>query len=348
MDINLNKISQLISQKLKKDVELVAIEKIGSGYHSDGFKLTGKDGHSYFLKKVKSSDLGFEIPERKVSSLLVSDGMGKRTGFSPRPIGVVIDSGDEIAIMPDINTETEIFHIQEFESEGTSYWSLLQEKKAKTKVDEQDIKELEAVADLIVKIHSIKYPDNDLERQKTVYRDGIRATLTNSELTMMFLHEYEEENPFIPPSKQEEYVGLIINQLHKWKNRSDRLCALHGDFWGANLFFRPDKSTWIIDYSRIPWGDPGIDVGWWLSQYLWFYHETGNEYFKELGEAWLNIYEQKTGDKEIREAVAIVFGLMGVIFTTPKFYPDRDVVIGKKWMANILQILREGKFLWTE
>lgn len=347
-EINLLKLSELISQKLDKKVEFIKIEKIGSGYHSDGFKLSSKGGDTFFLKRVKSHDLGFELPERQISSLLISDGMGKRSGLSPRPVGVVIVNDDEEVIVPDIDGDLEIYHIQEFGVENDNYWSRLQKKKDKIKIDKEDIEELDKISDLIVKIHSTKYPSDNSERLKSVYNDGLRAVLVHPELTVMFLHDFTEKDVILPPSKQGEFVGLMLDLIHKWKNKTDRLCALHGDFWGANLFFKPDDSAWITDFSRIPWGDPGIDVGWWLSQYLWFYHETKNPYFKELGEAWLNIYEKKTGDKEIREHVCLILGLMGIIFVTPRFYPDLNVEIGERFFENIWQILKEQKFTWKD
>ncbi|MFH2232579.1 MAG: phosphotransferase, partial [Patescibacteria group bacterium] len=144
------------------------------------------------------------------------------------------------------------------------------------------------------------------------------------------------------------YIGLMLNLIHKWKDRCDRLVALHGDFWGTNLFFKKDGSIWVIDYSRIPWGDRGIDIGWWLSQYLWFYHETQNEYFKELGEKFLDMYEKKSGDKEIRRAVSLALGLMGIIYISPRFYPDLNMEIGKKFFYNILEILNVNQFVWKK
>lgn len=345
-DIDLQKISSLISQKLGKKIEIIGIEKIGSGYHSDGFKLTAKDGHNFFLKRVKSHDLGFEIPERKVMSLLISNGMYHRSNLPPQPIGVILDNGNEAGIIPEVNEGTAIYHVQEFQPDGVSYWFSLQERKQKTKVDETDLAELEKITDYINKIHQVKHPARDIERLKSVYNDGLRNVLISPELTVMLLHDFTDSHQLLPAKEHGNYVGLMLNLIHKWKDRHDRLVALHGDFWGANLFFKKDGSIWVIDYSRIPWGDRGVDIGWWLSQYLWFYHETKNLYFKELGEKFLDVYAKKSGDKEIRQAVSLVLGLMGIIFISPRFYPDLNMEIGKRFFDNILEILRGNQFVW--
>ncbi len=339
-------LSGVLSEKCGKDIEIIQMEKIGSGYHSDGFKATSSQGQMFFIKKFKSNDLGFAYPERKIFSLLISDAMSKRSGKNPSPLGVLIVNNGEAKIIPDIKEDTSIYHVQEFESAGKSYFGELVRKKDKKEMDENDRNELRKVVEYISHIHSIKYSAQNQERNKEVYRDGIRSVINSPELAIMMLHEFDENSPVLNLGEQKEYLGLMYEIMHKWKNRHDRLCALHGDFWGANVFFRQDGSLWVIDYSRIPWGDSGIDIGWWLSQYLWLYHETKNSYFKELGEFFIKEYQEKTGDKEIREATTIVFGLMGLIFTFPKFYPDLDKQVGKSFIKHIIKILKEGTLLW--
>lgn len=349
-EINLQKISKLISKKLNQEINIVNIEKIGSGYHSDGFKLSTNRGKGYFLKKVKSYDLGFEFPERKVSSLLVSNGMAERSNLKPCPIGVVLSNQDEINILPEINEETEIYHIQEFEKEAKSYWDLLQDKKNKNKnkIDKQDLDELKKVVDYIISIHKIKHPSQNKEQLNAIYNDSLRNVLTHPELTLMLMYDFPKDFKILDLNKQKEYIGLMYETMKKWQNRSDRLMALHGDFWGANLFFKENGDTWVIDYSRIPWGDPGVDIGWWLAQYLWLYHETNKEYFKELGENFLKLYENKTGDKEIRKALILTLGCHGIVYTAPKFFPNLNLKLGEKFLNNIIQILKGGELIWKK
>ncbi|OGB74876.1 hypothetical protein A2810_00105 [candidate division Kazan bacterium RIFCSPHIGHO2_01_FULL_49_10] len=346
-DVDLGTISALISQKLSRAVEIIQIDKIGSGYHSDGFKLTAKDGGCFFLKRVKSHDLGFEFPERQITSLLVSTGMGRRSNQGPRPIGVILNNSGEAVMLPEINEGTAIYQIQEFQPNGVSYRSLLQGKRQKVKVDETDVAELAQIVDYIIKIHQIPYPSADIERRRYVYNDSLRSILTHPELIVTLLHDFTDDHPLLPANEHGQYIDLMLSLIRKWRDRQDRLVALHGDFWGANLFFRRDNSIWVIDYSRIPWGDRGIDVGVWLAQYLWLYHETGNPYFQELGERFLDMYIAKSGDQEIRQAVSLALGLMGVIRISPRFYPDLDMKIGKRFLDNILEILRNNQFIWT-
>ena len=345
MAISKEVLSKLLSEHLGSNIQIETVEPAGSGYHSDGFKVSTTDGNHYFVKKFKSNDLGFVFPERKVFSLMLSDGMARRSGQNPKPVGVALVNSDHASIIPEVHKDTEIYHIQEFEGGGKDYYfSTLLQRKDKSGVDEQDRDEIKKIVDYIVGIHSTKYPNS--EHMNEAYNDGVRSVLNSPELTLMMLHEFSSDHPFFDLEKQKHYLGSMYEVMHRWKDRSDRLCALHGDFWGANFFFRDDGSTWVVDYSRIPWGDPGIDVGWWLCQYLWQYMETGNSYFKDLGELYLNTYEEKTGDHEIRNAVTMVLGLMGIIFIFPKFYPNIDVDLGNKWVALMEKIMETGEFAW--
>jgi hypothetical protein len=79
-----------LSEKLGKQIKINAIESAGSGYHSDGFHLVCDSGDEFFLKKHKSFDMGFEFPERKIASLLVSHSMANRikSNEHPKSIGL--------------------------------------------------------------------------------------------------------------------------------------------------------------------------------------------------------------------------------------------------------------------
>jgi thiamine kinase-like enzyme len=346
--INLSQLSRLATKKTGENIEFKTIEKVGSGYHSDGYKLTASNGKSYFLKHVRSHDLGFEYPERKISSLMVSTGMGKRTENNPAPIGVVVLDEDNEAMLPEISHTAKIFHLQEFGGTGTSYSKILEKNLDKKIVDDADRKYLSAIADALLKIHKTKHPAQDKEQLTAVYNDGLRNMLIHPELSMMVLSEFPNDYKILDLEGQKEIIGLMFENIKAWMGRSDRLTALHGDFWGANIFFREDESLFLIDFSRIPWGDPAIDVGWFIAQYLWYYHLTGNDYFRELTETWLDIYEKKSGDHEIRKALPLVIGWTGIVQVYPRWFPNLDIKVGTKFIAHIKKILKEGKFVWDK
>lgn len=344
--ISREKLSTLLSEKLSKDIEIIEIVPAGSGFHSSGFKLLSKTGEAFFLKKIKSGGAGFEFPERKLASLLVSDSMGKRQEGHPQPIGVIVSTGEKEGFIPSITHETDIYHIQEFEDAGISYWNKLNERRTKQEIDETDRTEIASIISYIAKVHAIRHPLTDPEELKLIYNDSLRSSLTHPETTLSFLHKLGADHPFLPLERQKMYMGLMWDIIHTRKDRFDRLTALHGDFWGGNLFFKADGSVWVIDYSRMPWGDPAVDVGHWMSQYLRIYHETENEYFKNLGEYFIQEYIRVTGDNEIRNHLALELGTMGSIYLS--FTPHPSEQVEQSFLDAIIESMRTNTFVWKK
>ncbi|MFH1662150.1 MAG: phosphotransferase [Candidatus Falkowbacteria bacterium] len=345
--INLDAFSKLVSKKVCRQITFSKIEKIGGGYHSDGFKLSATDGKFYFLKYVRSHDLGFEFPERHIMSLMISNGMGQRAKNNPASIGVIIQNETGEIMLPEITDSTKIFHIQEFAGTGKSYSSLLCENINKKSIDENDKKQLNAISDELIKIHSVKHPSKDKDKLKAVYDDGLRNMLISPELSIMALSEFPSDYKILDLEGQKEIISLMYENIKACMGRFDRLTALHGDFWGANIFFKDDGCLFIIDFSRIPWGDPAIDVGWFTSEFLWYYHFTGNRYFRDLTETWLNIYEKKSGDKEIRKFMPLVIGWLGIVRVYPRWSPNHDIKIATQFINHIKKVLRKKEFIWN-
>jgi thiamine kinase-like enzyme len=251
-------------------------------------------------------------------------------------------------MLPEITDSTRVYHLQEFAGTGTSYSELLNKNINKKAVDEDDEKELNSIADELIKIHSVKHSSKDENILKSVYDDGLRNMLINPELSIMMLSEFPSDYKILDLEGQKEMISLMYENIKSCMGRFDRLTALHGDFWGANIFFKDDGDLFVIDFSRIPWGDPAIDVGWFISEYIWYYHLTGNRYFKDLTETWLKIYEEKSGDGEIRKFIPLVIGWLGIVRVYPRWFPDHDVKIATQFINHIKKVLRRKEFIWND
>lgn len=343
MDLKL--ISKAISKALGEEVIITSMEKISEGQHSEGFKLKASNGKKFFLKKNKSFDLGFSTPERRLSSFMLNHRMPNRINEKPRSIGVFIDKGSEIVEIKEFKDSDLFFNIQEFEDIGENYFQKLLKRKEKKHLDEEDFREVDNIVNYLVKLHSIKY-SGDTNLKNIIYNDSLRTIFAHPELTFTFLQKIDKE--IISLEVQKEIICIMLDLMHKWKDRSDRLCAIHGDFWGGNIFFKSNKEIAVIDHSRIPWGDPGIDTGWLIMQYISLYIETKNKYFRELGELVINKYEEKSGDNEIRKAmlVGLASALIVALPSNPESSEEKEN--SKKLVQYILNILKSGEFsLWN-
>lgn len=342
----------LILERVGVNQDINSIIEYKSGYQSKGYRVDLKNKTSLFIKRAHARGLGFEVPERIQMNFQISSRMASRYQSGPKILGNVLVENHKARKLGDFDQHTDLFQVIEFEPDGKSYWDILQQKQNKQYIDQQyidqqDRAEIDKVIAYLVGLHAIKPEFSDSEYCKQVYNDAQRSILTDPELGMAFLQDFNFDHPFLPLDKQTQYLGLIYENIRKNENNYSRICALHGDFWGANVFFREDKSIWVIDQSRIPWGEPGIDVGWWLGQYLWFYHKTRNSYFKNLGDYFLTEYETHTKDTNIRRTVCLVLGLMGLINTSPRFYPNLDNNLATQYLNNIWTILQNQSFSWA-
>jgi thiamine kinase-like enzyme len=342
-------LERILSSKLKKIVKIKEIIKIGTGYHSDGFKISTDDNSKFFLKRIKSQDVGFEFPERKIASLLVSHSMANRikSKGNLNSIGVFVQN-EKICSLPEINEKSEIYQLQEYGGEGKSYLEILNEKNEKKFVDEVDRLEIDKIIDYIIEIHKIKHLSNDKKILDAVYNDFLRNVIGHPEYILQLFHDIPGKNIVLSPEKQGEFLSLMIEYMHYLKNQSYRLRAIHGDFWGANVFFKEDGNIFVIDHSRMPWGDPGFDIGLFFGSFLVKYHSTKNPYFKELGDYFIQKYIDKTGDKKIFDNIIYTLGLIAVIYASPLHVPDISNEARKSVYEHTVKMLKEKRFFWPD
>lgn len=344
----MKKLSEAVSKRLGRPILFVSAKAMKGGFQSEAFQLTAQGGERFFLKKMKrDGEAGFEIAERHLFSYAVSHGMAKRAALSPEPIGVMVGREGETIILPDLDERASLYHLQKFADDlGDSYWASLAGRKAKKTPDEKDKKEIKAIADLLVRIHAGPRPDFSAAALKTLYNDSLQSLLAYPGYFFLFLADFGDKHPLLPRSSHADYIGLILDLIYRWQGRADRLRPLHGDFWGANIFCQPKGKVSVIDFSRIPYGEPGIDVGYFVAQYLWFYHSTGNSYFKKLGELFIESYAAKAGDKEIRQTLCLPLGLLALLYCNPGFHPDNEAAAEQSFFAAVKKILKRQVFGW--
>ena len=343
-EFDLNIWSDILTKTLDQKINLIKIEEYLDGYQSKSYILTDSSNKKFFAKQIKHNVRGFEYPAKEISSLMTSGFMQDNTQLSPRNLGLLINKNSELLSLPTITTDDKIYQLQEFAGEGKSYFDILLSNLNKKSIDESDIEHLDKIIDIICNVHKVK-PDKNLD-YSLLYKDGIRSLLTNSEITTSLLSDFDYNHPILNLNNQKEYLGYLWELIRHFDKNSKRVSALHGDFWGGNLFFGKDNNPWLIDFSRIPWGDAGIDIGWWFGQYLWFYYETKNPYIKKLGNLFLKKYILKSKDKKIRETMSLGLAVAGIIYISPKIHPNLDLDIASQFWNHIDKTIKNKKFDW--
>ena len=339
------KASLLLSRILKRPVRVLAISPVGSGYHSKGYKIK-TPGKDYFIKQVISHDLGFEFPERKLSALVLSESMNKRARAFPRSLGVLAKN-KRAELLPAMTDATAFYHVQEYGGDGTSYLQILNDRRLRTRMDQEDVHELDQIISFIARIHRIKHSVKDRKQLDAIYNDYLRNVIGHQEYAIQLLHAFPADAPILSPRKQAAYLGLLLEQMHHWKGRSDRLRALHGDFWAANAI-KAGERIYFVDYSRMPWGDPAMDVGFWIALYVFMWHKTGNRYYRELADTFLKLYVQKTHDKEILKAISYPLGLVAIMYAHPTWVPGIAPRVRRSFFDHIVLMLKRKEFFWPQ
>lgn len=212
-------------------------------------------------------------------------------------------------------------------------------------MDEEDYAEVAAIVDVAIAIHR-PHPTADADLRKRMYRDGLRQIITHPELALGLIDPFPDNHPTLPAARRYEYIRKMYAFYDYWKINDDRLCALHGDFGVLNLFKQADGAFDIIDYSRIPWGEPGTDIGWLLGAFWHEYLISGNDYFKHMGEALLRTYEQRAQDPRIREGVCLTISLSAIIYATPLFWGEKDPAQVDVLFTSAENILNNRIFAW--
>ncbi len=336
--------AQELISKVAKDAIVNSITPLNSGYHSRGYKVITKDGKEYFIKQFISNDRGFEFLERKLHSLLVSHSMNNRNKATPQSYAVIAKDKDKMLVFKKLDDNSTVYEIQEYGGNGKSLLETFSERLTKNKLDVDDLNEIEKVTNYIAKIHAIKHP-GDKKTRDAVYNDFLRSVIGHPEYTLQLMHSFEKNDKFLPPSKQGKYLELMLKFMHEWKNRGDRLCALHGDFWVSNAIKRSDKSLYFIDYSRMPWGDPGFDVGFWTSSFYFQYTGTKNKYCRDYIRAFMDSYIKKTGDKEILKTMIYAYTLIGIMYASEYWIPGLPDKARRNFMSAVKKMMKKKEFI---
>jgi len=340
MNLLLEKFSILLTERLGRKMVIVSVEKIQGGFEAEAFLLVSSSGEKFFVKKM----LNGLFPENNLHNLLVSHSMMNRSNVSNNSIGVALVVNEELILTPD--SLKEVYQIQHYEDlHSENYFEKLKKYADLGDINEEIVSDTKEIADLLVRIHSTKIEEFNQDEKKRLYNRSLESVLATPGMFFFFLNTFNADNKIFPKTEHSEYVSLMVNKMNLYINSENRLRVLHGDFWGTNLH-KKAGGWYAVDYSRFPFGEPAIDVASFLAQYLWLYHESGNEIYKKIGEVFLNEFENISGDKDIRKFITFPLGLYGMIWITPEFYPDLDKKIASKFFGTIWKNLKSKEFCW--
>ena len=235
-----------IKQALNKflNEEIIEIKKFEAGFLSNWFKIIWKN-KTYFARCLKDEYLWYLYKNEDYCNFSISDKMINNAKSWIKSYWV-------------IKYNNKSYHITDFFE-----WKTLSLED----INENNIVK---IADKIWQIHknwNTNLQNLSQDNKKILYNRSVREVITHSE-TVFSTYETRIVN-----TKDEdffkEYIWKMLDTYFNYVqwNYFDRISYLHGDFWQWNIMQDKNENIAFIDFSRIPYGEPGIDIWRFLAQF---------------------------------------------------------------------------------
>jgi hypothetical protein len=231
--------------------------------------------------------------------------------------------------------------------EGAEYVNDLNRLRDGGSLRELDKERTSALASYLADIHAVK---NDAGQ---LYVRRIRELVGHSECIFGLTDSYPPENEFISNDELMRIEKRCIDWRWRLKERTKRLCMVHGDFHPWNIMFREGTDFTVLDRSRGEWGEAADDVTAMTINYLFFglLKTDGKELdhdFKAFFELFFEVYLKKTGDNELLEVIQPFYAFRGLVVASPVWYPNISLDTRRKLFNFIKNVLEEERFDYKE
>lgn len=227
--------------------------------------------------------------------------------------------------------------------EGVEYVHDLTRLKEGGQVRELDKARVSALASYLAGIHAVRKAD------PAVYVRRLRELVGHSECIFGLTDSYPRESEFITSEDLKTIEKKSIDWRWRLKERTARLCMVHGDFHPWNVIFREGVDFTVLDRSRGEWGEAADDLSSMTINYLFFglLKTDGKEFdpdFKNLFELFFAEYLTKTGDDEVLEVIQPFYAFRGLVVASPIWYPNISLDTRRKLFHFIKNVLDAERF----
>lgn len=143
-----------------------------------------------------------------------------------------------------------------------------------------------------------------------------------------------------------EYAGKCLSWWGKIRDKSKRLCSVHGDYHPGNIRLQGDDFV-LLDRSRGSWGEPADDVSCLSVNYIHYAIKDCGIFagpFAELFRLFLDYYFEKTNDDGFFEVTQPFFAFRVLVLANPKFYPGDSAETKRKLLKFGHSVLETERF----
>lgn len=175
-----------------------------------------------------------------------------------------------------------------------------------------------ALTDYLAEIHSVKIDCPPLYQRK------IRETVGDGECIFGILDDYPDNPTFLDPGELSDIEKLCVDWRWKLREKTARLCQVHGDFHPWNVMFREGTDFTVLDRSRGEWGEAADDITAMAMNYIFYSVQKSLRLsgdLKDLFELFFENYLEKSGDEELLKVIAPFFAFRALVVASPTWYP---------------------------
>jgi hypothetical protein len=234
----------------------------------------------------------------------------------------------------------EFFLLTEF-VEGGGYFKDLERIRDSGKAADEDLDRSLALADYLALVHTERLDAPSL------YTRRIRDLMGHGECIMGMIDNYPAQFEFITQPLLKEIEFACNEWRWRIKERTHRLCRVHGDFHPWNILFRVGTDFTVLDRSRGEWGEPADDVATMTINYLFFSLQRSGRLegdFEKLFSLFWDRYLAKTNDRELLEVIAPFYAWRGLVIASPLWYPHLPMMVRKTIFNFIKNVLKADRF----
>jgi hypothetical protein len=279
------------------------------------YQLNGKLEKAV-LHTIREGPFGHEHMSDRAQSLLWDHGAFNTLPKHVRSLDVGAFNNDGSAVS--LSSAEEFFTLTAY-GEGTPYALDLARIRDTKDWSDQDQGRADVLCDYLSEIHAVKSTEPGL------YVRRIRELLGHSECIMGLIDSYPEDDKIASPKRLAALEKQCVAWRWRIKQRTHRLCQVHGDFHPWNILFREGSEFCLLDRSRGEYGDAADDVTCLSMNYLFFSLQQSGRlagHFEALFNRFWTRYLEQTRDKEILEVAAPFLVFRGLVMGNPVWYPQ--------------------------
>lgn len=342
--IHQSELIRYLSHLFQKKVSLKSCKELGMGVLGVTYlievEIAGKP-KLLVLKIMSSNEFGQDFPADRANTLIYANSVYNTLPHhvGSYDVGAVFKNGS----MMSIGKAEEFFIVMDF-VEGLQYAEDLDRIKETGTLTALDVKRVDLLAEYEAMIHTTKSHNSQL------YTRRIRDLFGRGDCITGIIDSYPKDERTFAFTSDEEFEKIekkCIRWRWKIKDKTHRLCQVHGDLHPYNIIWQGPQKIVLLDRSRGEWGEAADDVSCLSINYIFWSLIGSNQFggaFQSMFYAFFERYLNSTKDKELLQVIQPFFAFRCLVIAHPLFYPDINVENRRRIFNFINSVLETEVF----